>query len=413
MNRTEEDKTVLNPIETEPKSQIIKAKKKKKKAKKVKKEKKCSGLRELLDQITEEKLEKNKKEQEKKEEKKEKKNKKTKEIKFKIEINKKEEPSTSPNILSPLENEDKNKDNQAKDHNNIFNSSVSGTTVATLSYEDFNEFQKFNYDKYSDGPNKCEYNDLRPNFLLKNLETSEDEKNEDILQIRVKRKKSSPIFDYYDGFDKILSETHKGSVDLENSLNFIKKNEFISSNISMKNCHSSKNNNKLNILKNFGNINKININNNDNNISNNNKIINDNNIDNNKDNIINNDNYIENKYNNDDLNILNQIDNNNHMNDYYYMNYSYYPYMDYFDMMPESINSKYNINNMGNIVFYNKKKNKHYHQKNKKEKNELNCMNKNKKDISLSVRDGDWLCQMCFNLNFSFRSFCNRCKAPK
>jgi hypothetical protein len=40
MNRTEEDKTVLNPIETEPKSQIIKAKKKKKKEKKVKKEKK-------------------------------------------------------------------------------------------------------------------------------------------------------------------------------------------------------------------------------------------------------------------------------------------------------------------------------------------------------------------------------------
>jgi hypothetical protein len=411
MNSVEEDKTVLNPIEAEPKSQTIKVKKKKKKAKKVKKEKKCSGLKELLEQISEEKLEKNKKEQEKKE----KKNKKVKEIKFKIDINKKEEPSISPNMLSPLENEDKNKDNQAKDHNNIFNSSVSGTTVATLSYEDFNEIQKFNYDKYSDGPNKSEYNDLKPNFLLKNSETSEDEKIEDIFRFHVKRKKSSPIFDYYDGFDKILSETHKGSVDLQNSLNFIKKNDFISSNISMKNCHSSKNNNKLNILKNFGDINKFNINNKDNNISNNNIIINDNNIDNNKDNnIINNDNYIENKYNNNDLNNLNQIDNNNHLNDYYYMNYSYYPYMEYFDMMPESINSKYNINNMGNIVFYNKKKNKHNHQKNKKEKNELNySMNKNKKDISLSVRDGDWLCQLCFNLNFSFRSFCNRCKAPK
>ena len=53
---------------------------------------------------------------------------------------------------------------------------------------------------------------------------------------------------------------------------------------------------------------------------------------------------------------------------------------------------------------------------NKKDKNKPKIpTNKSKKDNYpyLSLRKGDWLCQFCLNLNFSFRSFCNRCRAPK
>ena len=385
-----------------------KKKKKIKKIKKVKKVKKCSGLKELLDQIAEEKLAKSKKEKEKEEKEKEK----VKEKKLNIEINKKDESLINSCISSPIENEGKNKEYSVKDHINIINNSVSGTTVATSYIEDFNDCQKFNYDKYSDGSIKCEYNDLRPNYLLKNFETSEDDKIDDDLQFHNKRKKSSPICDYYNGFDKILSETHKGSVDLANSFNFIKKEDLISSNICLKNNHNNKytNNNKNTDT----NINILNSNNND---YNNNSIINENNIDNDNDNIINNS---ESLINIDDLN---QIDINN-MDDCYYMNYPYYPYVDYFNYIPESfINPNYYQNKM----FFNKNKHRHNYKTNKYEKNELNNSknnnsnsnnnsynnSNNKKENILYLRDGDWFCQFCLNLNFSFRSFCNKCKAPK
>ena len=28
-------------------------------------------------------------------------------------------------------------------------------------------------------------------------------------------------------------------------------------------------------------------------------------------------------------------------------------------------------------------------------------------------REGDWICSQCKNLNFAFRSICNKCKLPK
>ena len=59
---------------------------------------------------------------------------------------------------------------------------------------------------------------------------------------------------------------------------------------------------------------------------------------------------------------------------------------------------------MGNIDCYNSKK---FREKNKKNKNKT----KNKNNIY--IKDGDWLCQHCLNVNFSFRKFCNRCKALK
>ena len=415
MNSIEnEDKLVTSSISIETESEAKIVKKKKKKIKKVKKAKKCSGLKELLDQIAEEKLAKSKKEKEK--EKKEKEKEKVKEKKLNIEINKKDESLINSCISSPIENEGKNKEYSLKDHINIINNSVSGTTVATSYIEDFNDCQRFNYDKYSDGYIKCEYNDLRPNYLLKNFETSEDDKIDDDLYFHNKRKKSSPICDYYNGFDKILSEIHKGSVDLANSFNFIKKEDLISSNICLKNSHNNKYTN--NYKNTDTNINILNSNNN--NDYNNNSIINENNIDN--DNIINNS---ESKINSDNnyinSNDLNQIDINN-TDDCYYMNYPYYPYVDYYNYIPESfINPNYNINKMENNIFFNKNKHRHNYKINKNEKNELNNSknnnnnntSNNKKENILYVRDGDWFCQFCLNLNFSFRSFCNRCKAHK
>ena len=406
MNSIEkEDKTQINnTINNESQSQAIKIKKKKKKSKKVK-EKKCNGLKELLEQIKEEKLEKSKKEQEK-----------LKEKNLNLDINKKEEPLLISGVPSPTENEDKNKDYIIKDNLNIINSSVSGTTVATLSHDDINEFQKFNFDKYSDCSNKFEYNDLKPNFLMKNYEISEDEKIEDEQQFHNKRKISSPICDYYCGFDKILSETHKGSVDLTNSMNFIKKEDLISNKCMINNPNT--NNNDLNYYINSEANYKLNNNNIDIDYNNSNNIINENNIDN----MTNDNNFNDNHFNDNKLNYneLNQIDIdmniiNNNIDKYNYMNVPYSQYMDYYNFMPESfINSKFNIGDEINNINYNNK-NKYKNRKNKRDKNKLkNDVNYNKKrDNLLAVRDGDWLCQFCLNLNFSFRTFCNRCKAPK
>ena len=39
--------------------------------------------------------------------------------------------------------------------------------------------------------------------------------------------------------------------------------------------------------------------------------------------------------------------------------------------------------------------------------------NKQKGKKYFEVRDGDWRCNQCNNLNFSFRNKCNRCNLPK
>ena len=404
-----EEKDQLNTIKvTTAQLPTIKPKKFKKKSKKPK-EKKCKGLKELLEQINQEKIEKNKTAKEK--------DKNENLIKDIIEESKK--------ILSQNENEDKN---IIKDYLNNFNNSISGTTVATLSIDDLNDFQKFNFEKNSDIYNKYEYNGLKPNYLIKNIDIYEDEKFEG-EQNNIKRKISSPIYDYYEGFDKILCETHKGSVDMTNSMNFIKKEDFISSG-SFANNNLNYNYNDLNYFINpeENNHENNNENNNYNNniiIENNKDINNDNNTNRNRNSTNDKDDEIVGKNN---INDINEIDKNNELGPIIlddnnsnninmpmfipnseYNNYDIYysKIMDYYNtIMPEIChNSKFNLLNN---TSYNK--NKHY---NKKNKNDKPKFKKNKRDKSHPVRDGDWLCKFCFNMNFSFRAFCNRCKAPK
>ena len=54
------------------------------------------------------------------------------------------------------------------------------------------------------------------------------------------------------------------------------------------------------------------------------------------------------------------------------------------------------------------KKNKKYNKYNVK-----NTEDYHNKQKTIKERKGDWICQLCLNLNFAFRKICNRCKTPK
>ena len=189
---------------------------------------------------------------------------------------------------------------------------------------------------------------------------------------------SSPIFNYYNGYDKFLSSEKELSIDLTNSANFIEKNKFITSY-------------ELNELN--TNLINININPNINDVEKN---------------------YNENNYNTNDIINYESINYNSNMmynkeNDflnYYSYNYNY---------MPESTNDIQNIikninNNYASYysnMYINDKRQKNNNKKYEK-KNKNKILNK-----SNTIRLGDWTCMYCYNLNFSFRKSCNRCNAPK
>ena len=60
--------------------------------------------------------------------------------------------------------------------------------------------------------------------------------------------------------------------------------------------------------------------------------------------------------------------------------------------------------------------NKQNNQKNKFDSNRRknqNLKKEGKKKKHFEIKDGDWTCGECNNLNFSFRNKCNRCGLPK
>ena len=66
-----------------------------------------------------------------------------------------------------------------------------------------------------------------------------------------------------------------------------------------------------------------------------------------------------------------------------------------------------------NYAKHQKKKDEKNIQKNKFDKKNSNIKKEGKIKRHFEVRVGDWTCSKCSNLNFSFRSKCNRCGLPK
>ena len=268
--------------------------------------------------------------------------------------------------------------------------------IQVKSYNKYYRFLENNENKISnlqETINK-ELFEIKQNYLMKNIDLSIDEKLEEEKKLCNKRKLFSPICEYYDGCDKYLRKVIKGSIDMTNSKNFLKKEDFITYiyNVNNSNC-----NNDLNDYINPEISNNIIINNNINKKNYNNNLIN-------SDKKI--DKIIDNKNENEQI----EIDINMKSGGCDYMNIPGEQFMDYYYcQIPENnLISKFTL--LNNIYFENYLK----FQENKKRQNNKNNDNQNNKEEKiLQIREGDWLCSFCYNLNFSFRVFCNRCKAPK
>ena len=249
------------------------------------------------------------------------------------------------------------KDKENKQRKESINTTSKSTSVATsvaLSIDDYN-FPS--------------YLSINPN----NNEISEYEINEEKFK---KKKTSSPIVEYYNGFEKFWNKEYESPIDLTKSANYVDKKKFIS--LYELNLKKTKINPKETDVK-------------------------DKNDKNNKNNKYNN------KYNIDD-----NINNNDYMNmtnyyfkspeEYYNHYYNYnYNYSEGNSNIPSEGNDIQNIikNLNNNLASYYSKA---FLAKNKKSK---------KKISGNRPRIGDWTCIYCFNLNFSFRKSCNKCHALK
>ena len=198
----------------------------------------------------------------------------------------------------------------------------------------------------------------RPNYIIKN----NYEKIEKNSFLNKNKMDISPMFEYYKGFDEILKMKNNENIEIHNSKNFIKKSNFLNSKEKIEIEEKKEIKNKSNFRYYLKMDNKFNIE--FNNIDNINNISIYNFIDSHS-------NYYNSNKNSDILNIINNINNNINKNCYTFS--------------------------------YNKSI------RNKKGKNK----NENIKEYKFSSRKGDWTCQCCFNINFSFRTFCNRCGAFK
>ena len=253
------------------------------------------------------------------------------------------------------------------------------------------------------------------------------------------RKISSPLFDYLKGSYKYIFGLHKKTIDIRRSHNFIRKDNFFrinkkQNNININNISQKineggkheKENIEKNNIKNFSfynnnisnnynpNINSLNnINSNyncNNNNINNNYLFYNNSIPQQIFNI----NYINlNNFNND------QRINSDNTNNKRKMTYNKESAIleNYFNNLlnnNEIINQAQQNNQNSNPVYfcYNREQNNlrgNFDISNKK--NNLNIIKFKKKPFD--KRKGDWNCPKCNNLNFSFRTVCNRCKIPK
>ena len=213
---------------------------------------------------------------------------------------------------------------------------------------------------------------------------------------------SVPLFNQrLDSSDSPIAAQYKFSIDMPN--------------VSKQRLHEYLNNDLLNALDVSPSISKLNSG------LNNNKPQNEINIDNNPNNLYgfslypqaNNPNNMNQNY-----NFQNPINNNNYNfskdinynysngNQNYYQNYNNkFPNLAYNMNVKEFIPTKMRMNEQNNA------KDIQINPKNKFSSG--NKKNKQKGKKYFEVRDGDWRCNQCNNLNFSFRNKCNRCNLPK
>lgn len=283
-----------------------------------------------------------------------------------------------------------------------------------------------------------EYNNLsgmskKINVVIKD-ELFDNNESKNIFQDR-QRKMSSPLYCYYDGSDKYLSKTQKTIIDIKNSQNYIKKENFF--------------NNSYNSSKNIKRFNKKNSLNNEfinNNLNYNFNFPNNNCSLSNEDNINDfgqktkrllsfNGNQINFDYNYNSIpqqnsnNFLYFNNNNNYQQQLYNLNY-----YNLSNLRNNNVNNsrKLSFNFEEGIIgnFFNNILQSNYHpilftynegqEDNLQVNNNSNSSNKSIPNVKkhkakkpFDKRKGDWLCPDCHNLNFAFRVICNRCQKSK
>ena len=239
-----------------------------------------------------------------------------------------------------------------KDNFSIYHKSTSETTVGSLSLEGTDNYTKRNSLELK----------LNSNYATKNFCEIDEKgfKDENDFFSYKSKNISLPIFEYYKGTaDFLKKELINENIDINESKNFLKKSKVINNNSDKE---------KIEVKEK--------------------KEINFNNHNNSKN---------ENKF-----NIEFNMDNNMNYPIYNYMNFYNYEYNNDFYYNNKNNDIQKIINNINNNI------NKNYYSfpyNNKKNKNKIGDKSKRTK--------GEWTCEYCFNLNFSFRKSCNRCNALK
>ena len=300
-----------------------------------------------------------------------------------------------------------------------------------------------------------DYNSLSEINLKRRSDLSKDDtlslfNNGQILDLNERRRKmSSPLCDYFGGFDKYLSRTLRTTIDLRKSPNFVKKAEFFSGENSINNLNNIEEQKQMNNLldknqnKNMHSNKDININSQNNsakklkfnNVINNNQFINNKNINNYNNNYINNNLYfLNNNYPQNQILNINYINfpnfpnnTNNIMNK---RKMSYNIEADFIGNYFNNILNQKNITNQNDPNFihlsnqanlnsmlfsYNELQDNYKNQGINNNKNNIKKNSGNIKSLRkpLDKRKGDWYCPKCNNLNFAFRVICNRCQLQK
>ena len=205
------------------------------------------------------------------------------------------------------------------------------------------------------------------------------------------KKNNSPICVYYEGIDKKLSEKNPNDFDYTKTKNFISKDIYYNNINNQNNFRLIYYPFEFNYTFEQNDFEKSTFNK---------KIINSNNEINNK-----NKNEEKKSYSNSNTPSFKKYGGKFDIPLYYY---------NYDNKVIRGIQSTNLFCNNNSINNKNQKKNEEGNNENSNSnKNQKNYFNKGRKGKPFTERSGDWVCSTCKNLNFAFRTICNRCHLPK